>query len=76
MKLNLYSTSSVLYHKYIDSYRLRSVSKTTLVILKFTVVVFFLGPLFKNNKFVEISVNLILKNYTKEYSDELSDEVI
>lgn len=76
MKLNLYSTSSVLYHKYIDSYRFRSVSKTTLEILKFTVVGFFLGPLVKNNKFVEISVNLIFKNYTKEYSDELFDEVL
>lgn len=72
MKLNLYSTSSVLYHKYIDFYRFRSVSKTTLEILKFTVVGFF----FKNNKSVEISVNLIFKNYTKEYSDELFDEVL
>lgn len=72
----MYSTSSVLYHKYIDSYRFRSVSKTTLEILKFTVVGFFLGPLVKNNKFVEISVNLIFKNYTKEYSDELFDEVL
>lgn len=76
MKLNLYSTSSVLYHKYIDSYRFRSVSNTTLEILKFTVVGFFLGPLVKNNKFVEISVNLIFKNYIKEYSDELFDEVL
>lgn len=76
MKLNLYSTSSVLYHKYVDSYRFRSVSKTTLEILKFTVVGVFLGPLVKNNKFVEISVNLIFKNYTKEYSDELFDEVL
>lgn len=76
MKLNLYSILLVLYYKYIDFYRFRSVLKIIFEILKFIVVGFFLGLLVKNNKFVEIFVNLIFKNYIKEYSDELFDEVL
>lgn len=76
MKLNLYSILLVLYYKYIDFYRFRSVLKIIFEILKFIVVGFFLGLLVKNNKFVEIFVNLIFKNCIKEYSDELFDEVL
>lgn len=76
VKLNLYSILLVLYYKYIDFYRFRSVLKIIFEILKFIVVGFFLGLLVKNNKFVEIFVNLIFKNYIKEYSDELFDEVL
>lgn len=76
VKLNLYSILLVLYYKYIDFYRFRSVLKIIFEILKFIVVGFFLGLLVKNNKFVEIFVNLIFKNYSKEYSDELFDEVL
>lgn len=76
VKLNLYSILLVLYYKYIDFYRFRSVLKIIFEILKFIVVGFFLGLLVKNNKFVEIFVNLIFKNYIKEYSDELFNEVL
>lgn len=76
MKLNLYSILLVLYYKYIDFYRFRSVLKIIFEILKFIVIGVFLGLLVKNNKFVEIFVNLIFKNYIKEYSDELFDEVL
>lgn len=76
VKLNLYSILLVLYYKYIDFYRFRSVLKIIFEILKFIVVGVFLGLLVKNNKFVEIFVNLIFKNYIKEYSDELFDEVL
>lgn len=76
VKLNLYSILLVLYYKYIDFYRFRSVLKIIFEILKFIVVGFFLGLLVKIIKFVEIFVNLIFINYIKEYSDELFDEVL